>query len=176
MKVPTLQPVVNPGLSHLRASESEAYLDVLLRETLASKQTPEDRRAAFYGPVYGGSKNAIKVYTDGSCYDNGLATARAGARVYFGQGSPFNASVRVTGQQTNQRGELLVILYALSTVPPDRALEIYSDSEYSIRSIFYWAPSHAEKGWRCANADLLRDIVSWMKFRSGTVDLKWVKQ
>jgi ribonuclease HI len=37
--------------------------------------------------------------------------------------------VRVSGEQTNTRGELLAILYALSTARPDRGLDIYSDSE-----------------------------------------------
>ncbi|KAJ6524383.1 ribonuclease H-like domain-containing protein, partial [Mycena vulgaris] len=151
-------------------------MDVLLRETLASKKSPEERRAAFYGAVHDGSDiSVVKAYTDGSCYDNGSVEARAGAGVYYGPGSPFNVSLRVTGVQTNNRGELLAILYALSTVPPNKTLAIYSDSEYSIRSITYWAPGHAEKGWKCANADILQDIVSWIKYRSAALKFFHVK-
>ncbi|KAJ7031049.1 ribonuclease H-like domain-containing protein, partial [Mycena alexandri] len=146
-----------------------------LRNTLASKKSPEEKRAAFYGPVYGSDTAGIKAYTDGSCLNNGSPHARAGAGVYLGPRNQHNTSLRVTGGQTNNRGELLAILYCLSTLPFDRRLDIYSDSEYSIRSIFYWAPGHAEAGWKCANADLLQDIVSWIKFRSAPVHLFHVK-
>ncbi|KAJ6606792.1 ribonuclease H-like domain-containing protein [Mycena sp. CBHHK59/15] len=117
----------------------------------------------------------VKVYTDGSCFGNGKGSARAGAGIYAGPQSSLNASLRVTGDQTNNRGELLAILCALSTVRPNRTLEIYSDSEYAIRSIAYWAVDHAQKGWRCANADLLKDIVSWIKFRSAPISFHHVK-
>ncbi|KAJ7139291.1 hypothetical protein C8R44DRAFT_727385 [Mycena epipterygia] len=58
--VPDTPPVLNPGLPYLReklreAKESEAYLDVLLCETLESKKTPAERQAVFYGPVYDSS-------------------------------------------------------------------------------------------------------------------------
>ncbi|KAJ7467832.1 ribonuclease H-like domain-containing protein, partial [Mycena galericulata] len=170
----------HPGLPYLReklreAEESQEYLDVLLRETLDTKKSPEQRRASFYGPAYDASSNALEVYTDGSCFENGTPAARAGAGIYFGHGSRYNTSLRVTGAQTNNRGELLAILYVLSSVPRHRALKIYSDSEYSIRSIVYWAPGHAEKGWKCANADLLQDIVSWIKLRSAAVHFVHVK-
>ncbi|KAJ7132950.1 ribonuclease H-like domain-containing protein, partial [Mycena filopes] len=146
-----------------------------LRDTLASKRTPEEKRARFYGPVYGADSTGIKVYTDGSCFNNGTPDARAGAGTYLGPKSIYNVSLRVTGGQTNNRGELLAILYCLSNIPHDRRLDIYSDSEYSIRSIVYWAPGYAEAGWKCANADLLQDIVSWIKFRSAAVHFYWVK-
>ncbi|KAJ6485216.1 ribonuclease H-like domain-containing protein, partial [Mycena vulgaris] len=151
------------------------YLDVLLRETLDAKPSPEEKRAKFYGPVYEVDKRGIKAYTDGSCLDNGTSGARAGAGVYLGDNNKYNASLRVAGDQTNNRGELLSILYCLSTIPADRCLDIYSDSEYAIRSIVYWAPKHAESGWKCANADLLQDIVSWIQYRSCPVHFFHVK-
>ncbi|KAJ7262723.1 ribonuclease H-like domain-containing protein, partial [Mycena haematopus] len=117
----------------------------------------------------------VQVYTDGSCFNNGTPMARAGAGVYFGPGNQFNASLRVHGAQSNNRGELLATLYALYTVQPDRSLTIYSDSQHSIRSIVYWAPSHAESGWKCANADILQDIVSWIKYRTAPVRFVYVK-
>ncbi|KAJ7714023.1 ribonuclease H-like domain-containing protein, partial [Mycena maculata] len=90
-------------------------------------------------------------------------------------GSTLNTSLRVTGEQTNNRGELLAILYCLSMIPSNKCLDIYSDSEYAIRSIVYWAPGHAEAGWKCANADLLQDIVSWIRYQSSPVHFYHVK-
>jgi ribonuclease HI len=81
---------------------------------LDSKKTPEECQADFYGPVYEESRNQIEVYTDGSCYDNGSPNARAGAGVYYGPASQYNMSLRALGQQTNNWGELLAILYVLS--------------------------------------------------------------
>ncbi|KAJ6483971.1 ribonuclease H-like domain-containing protein, partial [Mycena sanguinolenta] len=100
---------------------------------------------------------------------------RAGAGVYLGPNNKYNISLRVTGEQTNNRGELLAVLYCLSNIPANRRLDIYSDSEYVIKFIIYWAPGHAETGWNCANADILQDIVSWIKFRSAPIHLYHVK-
>ncbi|KAJ7665059.1 ribonuclease H-like domain-containing protein, partial [Mycena polygramma] len=148
----------------------------LLRETIASKKSAADKQATFYGPVFDAAgRTGIQVYTDGSCFDNGSPTARAGAGAYFGPGSELNHSLRVSGDQTNNRGELLAILYALYSVPPEKSISIYSDSEYSIRSIVYWAPDRADKGWKCANADILQDIVSWIRYRSAPVQFHHVK-
>ncbi|KAJ7165281.1 ribonuclease H-like domain-containing protein, partial [Mycena filopes] len=177
--IPKIPVVTNPGLPYIRnklreAAESHAYLDVLLRDSLESKKSSEEKRAGFYGPVHHVG-NAVKVYSDGSCFGNGTPAARAGAGVYYGPGSPFNVSMRVTGEQTNNRGELLAILHAVSTVPLNKSLELYSDSTYSIRSIVYLAPGHAEKGWKCTNADLLQDITGWVKSRSAPIHFKYVK-
>lgn len=180
LAIPIIPPVQNPRLPYIRerrqaAVESNGYLDCLLRDVFAAEQSPEHKRNSFYGPVYEVSSNAVKVYTDGSCLKNGNAGARAGAGTYGGPRSTLNASIRVSGEQTNNRGELLAILYTLSTVRPDRSLDIYSDSEYAIRSIVYWAPERAQLGWKCVNADLLQDIVSWIKYRSAPVQFNHVK-
>ncbi|KAJ7806190.1 ribonuclease H-like domain-containing protein [Mycena olivaceomarginata] len=161
MTISDLPAETNPGKAYLQnklreSDESTAYLDVLMRETLASKKNAEERRAAFFGPFYDPDVGGLKVYTDGSCFNNGAPDARAGAGVYFGPSNDGNVSLRVTGKQTNNRGELLAILYCLSVVPAYRRLDIYTDSEHAARSIVYWAPKHAEAGWKCANGDLLK--------------------
>ncbi|KAJ7312223.1 ribonuclease H-like domain-containing protein, partial [Mycena albidolilacea] len=115
------------------------------------------------------------VYTDGSCFENGSPNAHAGAGIYFGPSNANNASLRVTGKQTNNRGELLAIRYCLSTVASYKRLEIYTDLEHSIHSIVYWALGNAEAGWKCANSDLLEDITSWIKFQSAPVHFYHVK-
>ncbi|KAK7016922.1 hypothetical protein R3P38DRAFT_2541128, partial [Favolaschia claudopus] len=179
--LPDSLPPTNPGKEFVQArrreaNDSNAYLDVLLRETVESKPTPQQKQARFYGPVYDDAgRSGVQVYTDGSCLHNGMRNARAGAGVYFGPNSPLNASLRVHGDQTNNRGELLAILYAIYSAPSNRALTVYSDSQLSIRSIVYWAPRNAEMGWKCANADILKDIVSWIRFRTAPVRFVYVK-
>ncbi|KAJ7787347.1 ribonuclease H-like domain-containing protein, partial [Mycena olivaceomarginata] len=130
----------------------------------------------FYGPICDAvGRTGVQVYTDGSCFNNGTPHARAGAGVYSGPGNKNNASLRVPGEQSNNCGELFAILYSLSSAEPDKSLTIYSDSQHSIRSIIYWAPNRAEAGWNCANADILQDIVSWIKFRTAPLRFIYVK-
>ncbi|KAI0310010.1 ribonuclease H-like domain-containing protein, partial [Amylostereum chailletii] len=114
------------------------------------------------------------IYTDGSCLDNGKPHARAGAGVYQGENSSRNLVLRVPDEQTNNRGECLAILVALAKASPDRPLRIYSDSEYAIRSVTWWAPKSESLGWQCANGDLLKDCVAWMKARSAAVYLEHI--
>jgi hypothetical protein len=108
MVVPDLPPIANPGNAHIRerrrvAEQSTAYLDVLLRETLEMKRSLEDQQKHFYGPILDDCKeSAIKVYTDGSCLNNGTTNAAAGAGIYFGESSRFNTSLRVTGADKQQ--------------------------------------------------------------------------
>ena len=53
----------------------------------------------------------IRVFTDGSCSNNGRKNAKAGFGVYFGENDPRNVSKRVPGElrQTNNVGEILEI-------------------------------------------------------------------
>ncbi|KAJ7482505.1 ribonuclease H-like domain-containing protein [Mycena latifolia] len=157
MLVPDTLAVVNLGREYLSEKIKEAW--------------EKEKRKKFFGPVAGLDTSGLKVYTDGSCFENGSDNAHAGMGVYFGLGNESNISLRVMGDQTNNRGELLAVLYCVSTAKPYKHLDIYSDSEYAIRSIVYWGPDHAEAGWKCANSDLLQDILSWIHFRTTPVHL-----
>ncbi|KAJ3717884.1 ribonuclease H-like domain-containing protein, partial [Lentinula raphanica] len=118
----------------------------------------------------------LKVYTDGSCLNNSRADARAGAGVYFGNpGHPLNSSAQVSGMQTNNRGELYVILIALQSVSLRRSLELYSDSEYAIRRIVYRSPKEAQSNWSCPNGNILCAISSWIAARHAPLLLHHVK-
>ncbi|KAJ3898252.1 ribonuclease H-like domain-containing protein [Lentinula edodes] len=112
----------------------------------------------------------LKIYTDGSCTNVGQPNASAGSGVFFGNSShPLNTAARVTGTQTNNRGELLAVLIAIQKSHSKRRIEIYSDSEYTIRSIVYRAPKEAQSNWTCANGDILRAIALWIASRESTI-------
>ncbi|KAJ3773071.1 ribonuclease H-like domain-containing protein, partial [Lentinula raphanica] len=112
------------------------------------------------------NRSPLKLYSDGSCLNACRPDARAGSGVYFGNPQhPLNLSVRVTGLQTNNRAELYAILVLLQKTSLSRALEIYADSEYAIRSIVYRSPSEAQSNWSCPNGDLLQRIAQWIKAR-----------
>ncbi|KAH9898255.1 hypothetical protein C8Q73DRAFT_744301 [Cubamyces lactineus] len=68
---------------------------------------------------------AVEVYTDGSCIDNGSGDARAGSGIWFGDGDERNTKARVPyPQQSNQTGEIYAVMLAHHAVPPFAPLHI----------------------------------------------------
>ncbi|THU94313.1 ribonuclease H-like protein, partial [Dendrothele bispora CBS 962.96] len=151
----------------------------MLSEILTKEEsTLDDELSKLYGNVDPHAyhcRDALKVYTDGSCDDPRSPHPKAGAGVFFGPNNPLNCSRRVSGEQTNARAELYAVLVALQRAPRDRALEINTDSEYVIKSLTFYAPMQSMCGWKCANGDLLRSIVSWIRSRPAPLSLVWVK-
>lgn len=104
----------------------------------------------------------LRIWTDGSSRANGRVGARAGLGVFFGQGDPRNVSEPLRGMpQTNQRAELMAMQRALEVAPRTQAVEIISDSQYSINCVTQWAKSWRAKGWKTAMGDEVknRDII-----------------
>ncbi|VDB97613.1 unnamed protein product [Peniophora sp. CBMAI 1063] len=139
----------------------------------AQDSTPETRMFALYGCAATCSRETI-IHTDGSCHSNGRQAASAGAGVYFGE-SGRNLAVRVPGAQTNNRAEVYAILRALAACDPHRSLAIFTDSQYAIRSLTYWAASRENTGWLCANGDILRNCAEWLKARTATTRFEYVQ-
>lgn len=109
------------------------------------------------------------IYTDGGADDNGSAGCRAGAGIYFGPDDPRNASIPVPGEQTNNRGELTAILYALLNSQGN--VTIRTDSQYSIHVI-------TGKYKANVNLDLLQAIwqIKWNRERANDIiEMEWVK-
>lgn len=75
----------------------------------------------------------VTVYTDGACLYNGMANAQSGARVWFGPNHAKNQAIKIPGtRQSNQVGEVVVIIAALTAVPLNQPLKIVTDSKYAI--------------------------------------------
>ena len=79
----------------------------------------------------------LKVFTDGSCSNNGKPNAEAGLGVYLGENDPRNCSKRIIGKQSNNTAELSAIIEVFTILKNDidggYPVIIYSDSEYSIK-------------------------------------------
>jgi ribonuclease HI len=113
-----------------------------------------------------------KVFTDGSFCKS---TKKCGYGVFFEDDNPLNTSVEITAKKTNNIAELSAILKAieLSINLPDykigNIIEIYSDSQYSIKSILYWADEWEKNDWQTKNKkpvknkDLIVQIRNWYK-------------
>jgi ribonuclease HI len=112
--------------------------------------------------------DALTIYTDGACVDNGKAGARAGYGVFFMDNDSRNRSARVPGTQTNQRGELFAVLKALETIHLDhgrylaRQVFILTDSMYTINALTRWGQSWERNQWVTSTGQTVisKDIIS----------------
>lgn len=130
----------------------------------------------------------LRIYTDGSSLGNGALGAVAGVGVYFGPRHPKNLSEPLSGtRQTNQRAELTAVLRALQLSPRNRRIEIYTDSNYSIKCVTEWFLKWRENGWLNSakkpveNRDLVEKIVGMLEERHNIggartrVEFVWIK-
>jgi len=129
--------------------------------------------------------DVIPIYTDGASSSNGKVGARAGVGVWFGHGDERNLSERLQGPlQTNQRAELTAIQRALELAPRDASVQIFSDSNYSIKCVTEWSVGWKARGWQTSkgeevkNRDLVENILALMADKremGALVMFKWVK-
>lgn len=98
----------------------------------------------------------IIIFTDGSC-QKGPRGPKCGYGIHFPNkeypdvSQSFNLS-----PLTNQRAELFAIYKALDIIDSDNdnkydTIRIYSDSEYSIKSVTLWIKTWKQNGWKTAN-------------------------
>lgn len=99
-------------------------------------------------------KDIVIVYTDGS-YMKTKNGEKSGYGIYFPNKELSNVSKKFNKKPlTNQRAELYAIYKAIKKVTKYltfNKLEIYSDSEYSIKSLTVWIKSWKKNNWKTAN-------------------------
>ena len=108
----------------------------------------------------------IIVFTDGSCIGNGKKVTFGGYGIYFPHGEYPNISESFTLRPvTNQRTESYAILRALQLLIDEGhdKIILYTDSEYSIKSITKWASGWEKNGWNTTkgpvkNLDLIKPL------------------
>lgn len=110
------------------------------------------------------------IYTDGSSLGNGKRGAKAGWASCWGIGDSRNSSGPVlTGEQTNNRGELIAIHETLKTIDaevkngdsPSPGYLIMADSHYARDSLDKWTENWISKGWKTSTGSEVknRDII-----------------
>lgn len=112
-------------------------------------------------------KNNIIVYTDGS-FSKSKNGIKAGYGIYFPNKEHKNYSKPFTHEPiTNQRAELYAIYKTLSVINKKftfDSLHIYTDSEYSIKSLTIWIKNWKKNNWKGAknkevlNQDIIKNI------------------
>ncbi|UPK99346.1 hypothetical protein LCI18_010281 [Fusarium solani-melongenae] len=176
----TIDALGEEGRSHPEP-EPEPVFELQTEEPPAKKTKRVPDEVPGSGPV----EDVLKIFTDGSSRANGRTSARAGLGVYFGDHDKRNLSERLPGlPQTNQRAELMAILRALQIAPLEQAVQIFTDSQYSINCVTQWARSWEAKGWKTANGaevknqDIIREVLAKKAEREragGATYFQWVK-
>ena len=113
----------------------------------------------------GGDPETINIYCDGSCFDNGLPHAAAGAGIHFDKKSCADISAALPGRrQTAPRAEVYVFLIALEITLrlPYRQVVLHADcflcvqgvnvkSQASLETLLGaggWMARWSRRGWR----------------------------
>lgn len=124
---------------------------------------------------------SITIFTDGSYLRK---TNKAGYGIYFPGKELPNVSEKFTNEPTNQRAELFAILEALLLVTEKlkvNDIHIYTDSEYSIKSITVWMKAWAKNNWKTSgnqpvkNLDILNPIYKIMEEFTGQIQFHHVR-
>ena len=102
-----------------------------------------------------------RVWTDGSCFNNGNKSAIGGIGGFFHDNSDCNISeplVVENGAVTNNKCELEAVRRAILAVIGktdfhyDDTILVYTDSQYLINSVNKWSNTWAKNGWMRKNA------------------------
>ena len=105
----------------------------------------------------------LKVYTDGSCINNGKRRdVSAGYGVFFGEGDPRNLAEPYRDRPTNNRAELFAIIRAIEIIEPQLKLGkkviIYTDSEYSLKTYTVYAQKWKIKNWKKSDGSPVKNL------------------
>ena len=116
--------------------------------------------------------NAVTVWIDGGCADNGTKFAIGGVGLYWGADSPKNQGVQLghdelQGSFTNNRAELyaaiLALKQALQMDDIQGSLIIKSDSLYVINGIRSYIDKWKGNGWITANKEPVKNKDLWLQ-------------
>jgi len=120
----------------------------------------------------------FRMYTDGSCINNGKKVGSKGA---IGVAYPdfpeesFGEPLPAEMHPTNQSAELHAIYAGLERAKtfmdaPERVVRICTDSEYSINCLTKWVAGWRRKGWKTAEG---KDVVHRVAVEQILKSLEW---
>ena len=109
------------------------------------------------------------ISIDGACRRNGQPSCIASGGVYIQQvdivGNLMDSTTRAVHERhsTNQRGEMLALLYALEYIATaTQEAQVITDSEYLFNAMTKnWVDSWANKGWTTASGEPVKNVDIW---------------
>ncbi len=124
-------------------------------------------------------KDNIIIFTDGSCMRQKNSVPKCGYGVYFPNKELNDISKPFTfGEPTNQRAELYAIYKGIKKIVTNfefNQINIYTDSEYSIKSLTVWIKSWKKNNWKnsqnkdVANQDIIVKIDAYLQKFQGKI-------
>lgn len=138
-----------------------------------SKKTRIMEETSSNDDLNGKKDHVFTVYTDGSSLSNGQHNSKAGYGIHWPKFPDLDTSGAVTGEQTNNRGELTAIkkslMQATNFLHKHDTLTIKADSEYSINCLGKWGDAWERNAWSrktggvIKNLELIRETRALMK-------------
>jgi len=126
----------------------------------------------------------IEVYTDGS-FKKTKTGGICGYGIYFPKKELRNVAAPFKhGSITNNRAELFAILQAIIRIKNSFTFDIiniYTDSEYSQKSLTVWINSWKKNDWKNSknkpveNQDIIKKIDKYLQRFHGKINIQWVR-
>ncbi|KAG6808204.1 hypothetical protein H0H92_005054, partial [Tricholoma furcatifolium] len=164
--------VFDPDVTTKR-SLSEGFRAFIQKEEIEEPPHPLPHRSQLDK-----NEQEIRVYTDGSCLNNGSTVARAGAGVWFGQDDKQNRAIRLPThmENSNNSAEAIAIFEAVINTDPDLPLKILTDSKLTLKELTKLLSKHEDEGWTTtANKSIIKTTVEALRKRGGPTILQKVK-
>lgn len=128
---------------------------------------------------------SINIYTDGSLKKTPKGDI-CGYGIFFPGKELKNvaAPFMIEGEITNNRAELHAIHQAIVRVIKNYTFDlinIYTDSEYSQKSLTVWIENWKKNNWKNAkkkaveNQDLIKKIDKYLQIYKGKINIQWVR-
>jgi ribonuclease HI len=127
---------------------------------------------------------SINIYTDGSLKKTPNGDI-CGYGIYFPNNELKNVAAPFIHKPiTNNRAELHAILQAIIRVTKNFSFDlinIYTDSEYSQKSLTEWIVNWKKNNWKNAknkpveNQDIIKKIDKYLVKYSGKINIQWVR-
>ncbi|KAJ6614417.1 hypothetical protein B0H10DRAFT_1683719, partial [Mycena sp. CBHHK59/15] len=150
-------------------------LDKLLIQTLDAGKDDSKKTLKLYSPVYFNT-NPVLVTICGVCKNVGKHMVSAGSATIFGPNSSLNRAVRIWGNATNVRADIVALLLALQAAPRTKTLHISTRSEFAIKATKYYAFRNDACGWKGVNGDVLKLVIQMIQARSAPVHFIHIKK
>ena len=133
------------------------------------KRSREGEVLSFKGGGQQGCQVLKRVFTDGSFAREAAGIGFAGWGVFVeGEGTLKKSEPLEGERQTNNRAELMAVIWAFENLPQEWALSIVTDSQYVLLGLRVWLPRWKLSGWRVAGARPVENRDLWERLESAS--------
>ena len=120
--------------------------------------------------------NEVVIYTDGACEGNPGPGGWAAIVDTSGERRELSGG---EAQTTNNRMEMLAVIYGLNRLTSPSRVDLYSDSQYVVNGLNDWMDGWKAKGWKTANKKPVKNIDLWQRLEAAMerheVEWHWIK-